>query len=52
MPVVFDEVVGTVVTDTTPSDASPPTATAEPDPLQWQLHLRRLERRAKRLKAD
>jgi hypothetical protein len=53
MPVVFDEVVGTVIPETTQTstdEAPSASQTSPPPPLRFQL--RHLERRAARLKAD
>lgn len=51
MPVIFDEVIGTVVPDTTtPAPTGAPAA--QPPPPDVRAHLRRLGQRAARLHAD
>jgi hypothetical protein len=52
MPVVFDNVIGSVVDDTTPSPStdSPPPPMAETVPLSTQL--RKLDQRTRRLNAN
>lgn len=52
MPVIFDEVIATVVPDTTPPTAAGAPASVPPPPQDAKTHLRRLERRTARLRAD
>lgn len=52
MPVIFDEVIGTVLPDTAPQSSAVPAPVAPLDSLKIRVLLRRMERRAARLKAD
>ncbi|HEX8246055.1 MAG TPA: hypothetical protein VF541_21245 [Longimicrobium sp.] len=55
MPVVFDEVVGSVEPDTqseAPSGEAPGQGGQAPDPLELRRELRRMARRDARLRAD
>lgn len=54
MPVVFDEVQGTVVSDETEmqSEGSPPAKPQEPEPEKFNRLWRQRERRMARLRAD
>lgn len=52
MPVIFEKVIGTVVPDTTPTVAASTPVSAQPPPQEVKTHLRRLERRTARLRAD